>query len=96
MRKFNFYLGASVSAWLLTFLIIAAELSEPLKTSLKTAFSHHWIGKIVFVILAFFVFGYLLRKRNSIGKFSDSSIAWYSMLGGIAVVLLFFIAEFFG
>lgn len=95
MKKFNFYLGAAVSAWLLAILVIVAELAGPFKTLLKTTFSHHWIGKAVIITLAFILFGFLLKERNSIGKFSDDDVAWYSVLGSLIVIFLFYVIEFF-
>lgn len=95
MTKFNFYLGAAASAWLLAILVIVAELYEPFKNLLKSTFSHHWIGKAVIITIAFLVFGFLLRNKGSIGNFSDDKLAWYSMLGSLIVIFLFFIMEFF-
>lgn len=95
MKKFNFYLGASVSAWLLAVLVIVAELAEPFKALLKTTFGHHWTAKAVIITLAFLAFGYLLGERKRVGKFSDDSAAWYSMLGSLAVIFLFYVIEFF-
>jgi len=94
MAKFNFYLGAAASAWLLTVLVVIAELVEPFKNFLKATFSHHWIGKAVMITFAFLVFGFLLRNKKSIGKFSDDKLAWYSMLGSLIVIFLFFVIEF--
>lgn len=95
MSKFNFYLGAAASAWLLAALVIAAELAEPFKTYLKTLFWHHWIGKAVIVTLAFLVFGFLLKEKTSVGEYSDDKIAWYSVLGSLIAIFLFYIIEFF-
>lgn len=96
MTKFNFYFGAAASAWLLAILVIAAELIEPFKNFLKATFIHHWIGKGVIITIAFLLSGFLLRNKDSIGTFSDGKIAWYSMLGSLIAIFLFFIMEFFG
>lgn len=95
MKRFNLYLGASASASLLAILIILAELSEPFKAILTTMFSHHWIGKAVVITLAFVVFGLLFRGKNRIGKFSDEKVAWYSVIGSLSVIFLFYLIEFF-
>lgn len=95
MTKFNFYLGAAASAWLLTVLVIAAELIEPLKNALKAAFTHHWIGKGVIITLAFIIFGYLLREKNSLWSMPDNKLAWYSVLSSLSIIFLFFVAEYF-
>ncbi len=96
MTRFNLYFGAAASAWLLAILVIAAELIEPFKNFLKAVFIHHWIGKGVIITIAFLVFGFLLKNKSSIGTFSDEKIAWYSVLGSLIVIFLFFIMEFFG
>ena len=95
MAKLNFYFGAAASAWLLVILIVIAELVEPFKTLLKTTFGHHWIGKAVIITFVFLVVGFLLRNKASIGNFSDDKLAWYSVLGSLIVIFLFFIMEFF-
>ena len=94
MTKFNFYLGAAASAWLLVILVIVAELMEPFKNLLKDIFSHHWIGKGVLITLIFLAFGFLLRNKKSIGNIKDDKLSWYSMLGSLIVIFLFFIIEF--
>ncbi|MBI2658407.1 hypothetical protein HYX08_06980 [Candidatus Woesearchaeota archaeon] len=94
MAKFNFYLGAAASAWLLAIMVITAELIAPFKNLLKALFTHHWIGKAVIVTTAFLVFGLLLRGKEQIGNFPDGKISWYSMLGSLIAIFLFFAAEF--
>ena len=94
MARFNFYLGAGTSALLLAIMVIAAELVGSFKTILKTTFTHHWIGKLVIITLAFIAIGLLYKDKNSIGRFSDESIGWYSVIGSIVLIFLFFIVEF--
>jgi len=94
MTKFNFYLGAAASAWLLAILVIIAELVEPFKTLLKDIFMHHWIGKGVLITLAFLAVGFLLKNKTSLGKIPDDKLAWYSVLGSLIVIFLFFAVEF--
>ncbi|MFQ6119292.1 MAG: hypothetical protein ACE5KE_05310, partial [Methanosarcinales archaeon] len=62
---------------------------------LKTSFTHHWIGKAIIITLSFVIFGFLLRRKESIGNFSNDKVAWYSVLGSLAIMLLFYIIEFF-
>lgn len=95
MAKFNFYFGTAASAWLLLILIVVAELIEPFKTLLKTTFGHHWIGKAIIVALAFLVFGFLLRNKESIGNVQQDKIAWYGTLFSLIAILLFFVIEYF-
>lgn len=95
MTKFNFYFGAVASAWLLTILIIIAELVSPFKTFLANIFKHHWIGKGVLITLTFLIVGFLLKDKTSLGNVPDDKLAWYSMLGSLIVIFLFFIIEFF-
>ena len=95
MAKFNLYFGATTSTWLLAILVIVAELAEPFKTFLKDTFSHHWIGKAAIITISFLLFGLLLRNKDSIMNVSDDKLAWYSVLGSLIVIFLFFIIEFF-
>ncbi len=95
MARFNYYLGASISSWLLVILIIWAELSAPFKEALKSMFSHHWLGKAVIIIVVFIIFGFLLKNKNKIGKYSDEKISWFSVLASLIIILLFYIIEFF-
>lgn len=95
MTRFNFYLGAAASAWLLTILIVVAELVEPFKNFLKDLFTHHWIGKAVLITFAFLVFGFLFRNKDSIGNIPEDKLSWYSMLGSLILIFLFFVFEFF-
>lgn len=92
-KKFNFYLGAAASSWLLAVLVIAAELSEPFKTLLKTIFTHHWIGKAVIITLAFIAFGFVLPEKKS--RNQDKDVAWYSVLGSLIIIFLFYVIKFF-
>ena len=92
---FNFYLGAAAAAWLLAVLVVAAELAKPFKELLKAVFLHHWIGKAVLMVLAFLLAGYFLRNRHSVGELSDERVGWYSVLGSLAIILLFYALEFF-
>ena len=92
--KFNFHFGAAASSWLLALLVITAELAPPFKDFLKATFGHHWIGKTLIVAIVFFLTGILLANKNSIGKYKDEQLSWYSVLGSLAVILLFYIFEF--
>ncbi|MBS3068727.1 hypothetical protein J4450_08535 [Candidatus Micrarchaeota archaeon] len=92
--KFNFYNGATISAWLLAVLVIVAELVAPFKDALKNVFTHHWIGKVVLVFIAFFVFAFLFKDKKSLFGMSDEKAAWYSTLGSLAIILLFYVYEF--
>lgn len=89
-RKFNFYLGAAVSAWLLAIMVITGELAAPFKALLQTLFGHHWIGKAVIVALVFAAVTFLVREKKPHEK-----LAWYSAVGSMAVIFLFYVIEFF-
>jgi len=90
MAKFNYYLGGAASSWLLALMVVAAELYEPFKTALTNVFGHHWIGKMVAVALSFVAFGFLIK-----GKPSDAKIGWYSVVGSLAAIFLFFLGGYF-
>lgn len=95
MRKPNFFLGATASAWLLAIMVVVAELFGPFKDALKNIFGHHWIGKGIIVLVVFFAASFLLSQKKSVAGFSDKSLAWNSTVACLAVILLFFAAEFF-
>lgn len=95
MEKFNFYLGAASSAWLLVALVVIAEIAEPFKNFLKGTFTHHWIGKAVLATIAFLLFGFLFKGKTSIGNIADEKLAWYSAIGSLLAIFLFFIVDFF-
>ncbi len=95
MKKWNFYIGAAVSSWLLTLMIIAGELFSPFKDILKNAFTHHWIGKIIITMIAFFAVAYFMRNKKSIAGYRDDKAAWYSVVGSLAVIFAFFALELF-
>ncbi len=92
--KFNFYNGATISAWLLAILVIVAELVAPFKDALKNTFTHHWIGKTVIVLAAFLLFSYLFKDKKSMAGMADEKAAWYSTIGSLGVILLFYVYEF--
>ncbi len=94
MRTFNFSYGAMASAWLLTLLVVGAELLEPLKKLLASIFWHHWVGKGILIAITFVVVGYLSR-RKSFWNISADDAAWYSVLGSMIIIFLFYLLEFF-
>ncbi len=94
MKRFNFYLAASVSAWLLAALVMASELVGPFKELLKALFTHHWVGKVLVVTAVFVVSGFLLSEKKSVGTFQAADAAWYSVLGSLGAIFLFFLIEF--
>ncbi len=91
--KFNFYNGAFAASVLLAVLVIGAELAKPFKSFLGSIFSHHWIGKAVLIAIAFVIFGFLYKKDKVFGVKSEK-ISWYSTLGCLAVIFLFYIYHF--
>ena len=95
MAKFSFYFGVTAGSWLLSILVVSAELYVPFKELLKAAFGHHWIAKAVLITAAFLLSGFVFRSRKAIGDIPDERIAWYSALGSLALIALFFIAEYF-
>ena len=90
MKKFNFYLGTTVSAWLLAVLVIVAELIEPFKNLLKIVFTHHWIAKAILITLAFLISGFLFKD-----KVIKDKLAWNSVILSLIIILLFYIFEYF-
>ncbi len=95
LSKLNLYLGATISSWALAALVVATELYAPFKNILASTFTHHWIGKGVLTALVFILFSYLLRNRKKIGSYKDGEAAWYSAIGSLAVISIFYLIEFF-
>ncbi len=85
--KFNFYASISSSAFLLTLLIIASEISAAFKEMLASMFGHHWIAKVVIVTILFIACGLA-------GKEQDEKIAWYGTVGSLVVIFIFYVLEF--
>ncbi len=93
MKKFNFYNGAFAASSLLAILVIAAELVQPFKAFLASVFSHHWIGKGVLITVAFVIVGYTYKKNELFGHKSEK-VSWYSTLGSLIIIFLFYIMHF--
>lgn len=89
IEKLNYYLGITVSSWLLTIMVIAAELYSPFKDLLKSVFTHHWVGKIAIMITVFLIVSFLFKDK----KVSDKT-AFYSVICSLIVILGFFVFEF--
>lgn len=94
-KKFNYYLGATVSSWALAILVIAAELFPSFKDLLKGMFSHHWIGKAVITAVLFVIVSFLFRNRAPDDRASSETVAWYSVLGGLIIIFLFYLFELY-
>ena|SRR3989338_8820211 len=95
MAKPNFYFGTAASSILLAVMVIAGELYIPLKDLLKSLFSHHWVGKLAIISAVFFAVSFLYKNKNSVGKYSDENIAWYSVLFCIAAIFTFYLVHYF-
>ncbi len=93
--KFNYYLGATVSAWLLTLMVIVADLYTPFKDALKGIFGHHWIGKGVITFAIFILVGFIFSNTQKIGSTPVADAAYKSAWAGFAVILLFYLYEWF-
>lgn len=91
--KFNFYNGAFAASTLLAVLVIAAELAKPFKAFLASIFIHHWIGKAVLIAIAFVIFGFIYKKDELFGIDSEK-ISWYSILGCLLIIFLFYVVHF--
>ncbi|MBI4017494.1 MAG: hypothetical protein HY366_00950 [Candidatus Aenigmarchaeota archaeon] len=79
---------------MLAVLVVAAELYAPFKSSLASAFMHHWVGKLVLVSLVFFATAYVYRNKTEILGVADGRVGWFSVLGSLAAILLFYVVEF--
>lgn len=89
IEKFNHFMAASVSSWLLALMVIVSELFPPFKELLTSLFSHHWIGKVVITLSVFVLAGFLVKKQVS------EKTAFYSVIGSLVVILAFYMFLFF-
>ena len=94
MKKFNPYNGISAASTLLAILVILAELVSPFKAFLASVFTHHWIAKAVLVAAAFVIVGFAYKK-DKLFNIGSGKIAWYSTLGSLATIFLFYIFHLF-
>ncbi len=85
----NFNNGATVSSVLLTVLVLCAELIPAFKNALASVFGHHWVGKLAIVLATFVIISFVWKSETVFGK-ESGKVAWYSILGSIAVMLLFY------
>ena len=88
------YNGASAASVLLAVLVIAGELYAPFKAFLASVFTHHWVAKAVLVMAAFVIVGFVYKEKKIFGMESGKA-AWYSVLGSLAVIFLFYIIHYF-
>jgi len=91
--KFNFYNAGFVASTLLAILVLASELSTPFKDFLASILTHHWVAKGILIAVAFVIAGYWL-KQNKLFNIESEKLAWYSTLGSLAVIFLFYIYHF--
>ncbi|MAH03570.1 hypothetical protein CMI39_02170 [Candidatus Pacearchaeota archaeon] len=94
MKKFNFYAGGFAASNLLTILVILVELSSPFKEMLTSVFIHHWIGKFILITIGFIVFGFTYKK-DRIFKKDIKKAAWYSVVGSLDIIFLFYLILYF-
>lgn len=85
--KFNYTLGTTVSAWVLAALVVIAQLSPAFKSLLAAVFTHHWIAKAVLITVVFVVAGCIDRNVSE-------KKAWYSIVGSLVAIGLFFVVEY--
>ena len=92
--KFNFYSGGIFASWVLTLSVILAELVQPFKDVLTTAFTHHWIGKIVLMGVVFLIFGFAYKRKKMFGKKLEH-VAWKSVTWSLNTIFLFYLLFYF-
>lgn len=89
MKRFNYHAGMIASSTVLTLSVITAELIEPFKKLLGSIFSHHWIGKLVLVIAAFFIIGFFYKGDKIINK-PIEYLSFYMALIYLGLIMLFY------
>ena len=92
-------IGAISAVIFITLLTIIGELFPPLKTLLKDAHHHHWVGKGIWATILFVIVAsvyYFIKKIDT----SDSTtrfmraLAW-TLIFSALTLFLFFVYEFF-
>ncbi len=91
-------LGSIVASVIVVILTIGGEEWKPLKDALKTAFTHHWLGKSVISIAVFgAVFLFTAWKATDVQK--TVRALWYAVgtaALSAAVMTLYFILHALG
>lgn len=88
----SIFYAAAITAVFIAAITIFGELYAPLKDWLKTAFSHHWIGKGVlsaalFVVLSI-IFLFKTRSDNSLLR-SAKTAFWFSIASSLAILIFY-------
>ena len=91
--------GAIIAVIFVMIITIAGELFSPLKSLLKEAHQHHWVGKGVWSIIIFVVVSgifYFTGKHsgNTITSRLLNVLSWILILSALAL-FVFFIYEFY-
>ena len=86
-------LGAILSIVAVTIITIAGELYAPLKDWLKSAFTHHWLGKSIISVAVFVIFWILGMATFRADE--DKTRQSVSVLFTVAVFCTLALAAFF-
>lgn len=89
--------GATVTIVFLTLITVMADLQPALKDSLKSAFTHHWIGKGILAVVVFFIvwLTMLAQKRQPDDQRLSAglmTLTWTAIVGTV-ILFSFFIYE---
>lgn len=94
-----FTVGAIATVVFIVVVTIVGELWSPLKTLLKEAHHHHWVGKGVWSVITFVVvgIGYFLIVRNSSETTTNKLLKRLALtlVLGTLILLAFFSYKFF-
>ena len=92
-------LGTIAATVLVVVLTIAGDMYKPLKTFLKEAHHHHWVGKGVWAALLFAIVSVFYAVGVKGGTDERTSkllrIASWTILAGTVLLILFFVWEYF-
>ena len=85
----SFIISAIVAIIFVTVATILGELYSPFKNWLKETFYHHWMGKGIIAIIAFYLIGFLGYFKS---KDSDDAVVtmlkvlfWIAVIGVVAI-----------
>lgn len=93
--NFNYYVGGTVSLWVLSFMVVLTELSPGFKDLLVLLFTHHWIGKVVITTLAFLISGWLFKDLKKAFGYEIDKLAWNSAIINVLIIITFYVLHYF-
>jgi hypothetical protein len=92
--------ATAVTAVFIAAITLSAEFYPSLKDWLKTAFTHHWLGKsglsvILFIAVTFFGYFFPLKTDAETIRKRILLLFWVSLASALAIIIFFGYEAFF-